>query len=55
MVEDNLTRIKFRVYVNNDQAEEIITYNKLLDYLAKDAEIDIVWKFCHIISHNGPF
>jgi hypothetical protein len=32
MVEDNPTRIQFRVSVNNDQAEEIITYNKLLDY-----------------------
>jgi hypothetical protein len=55
MVEDNSTRIKFRVSVNNDQAEEIITYIKLLDYLDKDLEIDIVWKFRCIISHNGPF
>jgi Reverse transcriptase (RNA-dependent DNA polymerase) len=47
--------LKFRVSVNNDQAEEIITYNRLLDYLAKDEEIDIVWKFRRIISHNGPF
>jgi hypothetical protein len=55
MVEDNPTRTKFRVSVNNDQTEEIITYNKLLDYLAKDLEIDIVWKFRRIISQNGPF
>jgi hypothetical protein len=55
IVEDNPTRIKFRVSVNNDQAEEIITYNKLLDYLSKDLEIDIVWKLRRIISHNGPF
>jgi hypothetical protein len=55
MVEDNPNTIKFRVSVNNDQAEEISTYNKLLDYLAKDLETDIVWKFRLIISHNGPF
>jgi hypothetical protein len=30
IVEDNPTRIKFRVSVNNDKAEEIITYNKVL-------------------------
>jgi hypothetical protein len=36
MVEDNPMRIKFWVSVSNDQAEAIITYNKLLDYLAED-------------------
>jgi hypothetical protein len=55
MVEDNPTRIKSWVSVNNYQAEEIITYNKILDYLAKGFEIDIVWKFRRIISHNGQF
>jgi hypothetical protein len=55
MVEDNPTRIIFRVSVNNDQEEEIIMYTKLLDYLSKDLEIDIVWKFRRIISHNCPF
>jgi hypothetical protein len=54
MVEDNHTRIIFCVYVNNGQAAEIITYNKLLDYIHKDSEIDIVWELCRIISHNGP-
>jgi hypothetical protein len=47
--------IKLRVSVNNDQAEEIITYKKLLDYLCRDSETDIAWKFCCIISDNGPF
>jgi hypothetical protein len=54
-MDNNPTRTKFRVSVNNDQAEEIITYNKLLDYLAKVLEIEIVWKYRRIISHNGPF
>jgi hypothetical protein len=30
-VEDNPTRIKFRVSVNEDKAEEIITYNRMLE------------------------
>jgi hypothetical protein len=32
-LEDNPTRIKFRISVNEDQAEEIITYNKMLEYI----------------------
>jgi hypothetical protein len=35
-VEENPTRIKFRVSVNEDKAEEIITYNKMLEYITKD-------------------
>jgi hypothetical protein len=29
-LEDNPTKIQFRVSVNNDKAEEIITYNKMI-------------------------
>jgi hypothetical protein len=53
-VAENPTRIKFLCSVNNDQAEELITYNKLLEYIACDEETDIVWKFRRIISHQGP-
>jgi hypothetical protein len=51
-VEENPTRIKFRVSVNEDKAEEIITYHKMLDYVTKDEESDIKWKFCCIVSHE---
>jgi hypothetical protein len=34
-VEDNRTRIQFRVSVNEDKAEEIMTYNKMLGYITK--------------------
>jgi hypothetical protein len=44
-LEDNPTRIQFRVSVNNDKAEEIITYNKML-------ESDTMWKFQRSISHE---
>jgi hypothetical protein len=43
-LEDNPTRIKFRVSVNEEKAEEIITYNKMLEYITKDEESDIQWK-----------
>jgi hypothetical protein len=52
LVEENTTRIKFRVSVNNNQAERIITYNKMLEYITKDAETDIVWKFRSIVSQQ---
>jgi hypothetical protein len=51
-VEDNPTRIKFRVSVNSDKAEEIITYNNMLEYIPKDDESDIRWKFKRTISHE---
>ena len=35
-LEDNPTRIQFRVSVNNNKAEEIITYNKMLEYITID-------------------
>jgi hypothetical protein len=44
-VEDNPTRINFRISVNEDKAQEIITYNKMLKYITKDEESDIQWKF----------
>jgi hypothetical protein len=51
-LEDNPTRIQFRVSVNNDKAEEIITYNKMLEYITRDQESDTMWKFQRIISHE---
>ena len=38
--------------------EEILTYNEILEYIAKNEEQDddqaIVWKFKRIVSHQGP-
>ena len=53
-VEDNPTRIKFLLSINNDQKEEIISYRQLLEYISKDEETDIMWKFRRIVSHQGP-
>jgi hypothetical protein len=53
-LKDNPTRIKFKLSLNNDQQDDIITYNKMLEYITKDEDSDITWKFRRIISHKGP-
>jgi hypothetical protein len=40
--------------LDEDAREEVINYNQLLDYLARDNDNDIVWKFKRIVSHQGP-
>jgi hypothetical protein len=38
--------VKFRISINEDEYEEIITYNELLDYIEKNQENDaIMWQF----------
>lgn len=54
-LEDNPTRLKFLISVNQDDGEEVITYNQLLDYLSQEENNnDVVWKFRRIVSHQGP-
>jgi hypothetical protein len=53
-LENDKNRIKILLSLNDDLREEIITYNQLLEYLAKDKDSDIVWKFKRIVSHQGP-
>ena len=54
-VAQNPTRLKFLIRnVHGDQAEEVITYNQMLDFINRDQDTDIVWKFKKIVSHQGP-
>ena len=50
--------IKFKLMINKDQAEEIMSYNQLMDYIQKgtDAEEDpdSLFKFRDIVAHQGP-
>jgi hypothetical protein len=47
--------VKFRISINEDEYEEIITYNELLDFIKKNQENDaIMWQFRRIIGHQGP-
>ena len=53
-----LEYIKFKLKNNKDQAEEIMSYNQLMDYAQKgtDAEEDPdpLFKFRDIVAHQGP-
>ena len=53
-----LEDIKFKLQINKDQAEEIMSYNQLMDYIQKgtDAEEDpdSLFKFRDIVAHKGP-
>ena len=53
-----LEDIKFKLKINKDQAEEIMSYNQLMDYIQKgtDAEEDpdSLFKFKDIVVHQGP-
>ena len=53
-----LEDIKFKFKINKDQAEEIMSYNQLMDYIkkGKDAEEDpdSLFKFRDIVAHQGP-
>ena len=52
-----LEDIKFKLKINKDQAEEIMSYNQLMDYIQKgtDAEEDpdSLFKFRDILAHQG--
>ena len=53
-----LEDIKFKLKLNKDQAEEIMSYNQLMDYIQKgtDAEEDpdSLFKFRDLVAHQGP-
>ena len=54
-VAQNPTRIKFVCkHLDSDAAEEIITYNQVMDFITRDEDTDITWKFKRIVSHQGP-
>jgi len=47
--------VPFHCTVNDDQYEDIITYNELMDYIQKNAENDkTLWHFKRISGHQGP-
>ena len=53
-----LEDIKFKLKIKKDQAEEIMSYNQLMDYIQKgtDAEEDpdSLFKVRDIVAHQGP-
>ena len=53
-----LEDIKFKLKINKDQAEEIMSYNQLMDYIQKETDAeedpDSLFKFRDIVAHQGP-
>jgi hypothetical protein len=53
--------VQFVCSVNDDDYEEILSYNELMDYIEKDKQQhqdedgNGFWNFKHIVSHEGPF
>jgi hypothetical protein len=53
--------IQFVCSVNDDNYEEILSYNELMDYIEKDKQqhqdedSNGLWNFKHIVGHKGPF
>ena len=52
-----LEDIKFKLKINKDQAEEIMSYNQLMDYIQKGTDTeedpDSLFKFRDIVAHQG--
>ena len=47
-------KIKFRCSVNNDEYEEIVSYNNIVNHIEKDESESREWKFTSISAHQGP-
>ena len=53
-LERNLDNMKFLCSVNDEQYEEILSYNEILHHVERDDNTDLVWKFKDITAHQGP-
>ena len=53
-----LEDIKVKLKINKDQAEEIMSYNQLMDYIQKETDAeedpDSLFMFRDIVAHQGP-
>ena len=53
-----LEDIKIKLKINKDQAEEIMSYNQLMDYIQKgtdgEEDPDSLFMFRDIVAHQGP-
>ena len=53
-----LEDLKIKLQINKDQAEEIMSYNQLMDYILRctdgEEDLDLLFKFKDILAHQGP-
>ena len=47
-------RIKHLCILIDDDCEELLTHNQIVDFLTKDEENPVLWKFQRIFSVQGP-
>ncbi len=45
---------RFKVSINDDAYEDVLTYGEIMDYINKDSEQEVFWRFKRISSHQGP-
>jgi hypothetical protein len=51
----NLTCVQFICSVNDDEFEEMLSYNEVLNHIeSHDNNDESIWKFCQIVAHEGP-
>jgi hypothetical protein len=56
-LEKELGLIQFKCSVNNDEYEEIVTYNEIINHIERQdggLDEDSIWKFKQISAHEGP-
>ena len=51
---NNPTGLKFKCSMNDDSYEDVLSYNQIMEYLEKDGDNPVVWKFKRIVQHIGP-
>ena len=49
-----LEDIQFKLKINKDHAEEIMSYNQLMEYIQKGTDPDSLFRFRDIVAHQGP-
>ena len=53
-----LEDMKFKLKINKDQTDEIMSYNQLMDYIQKgtdgEEDPDLLFKFRDFVAHQGP-
>ena len=54
-VEENPTRIKYKVKATDDTFEDMMTYAEVLEHIEKQEQHDnVMWRYKRIVSHQGP-
>eukprot|EP00977_Amphora_coffeiformis_P007477 scaffold1638_cov103-Amphora_coffeaeformis.AAC.2 len=53
-LEKDPKRIRFLCKLDQDDREELLTYNQVLEYLNQNDVNPVIWKYKWIVSHQGP-